>query len=107
METYTNYQTSTLNNLHILLLNQPNLHLRLETFPVFLFLLKLLSPRIEVSTYYLTALRPESSLGSIQAVRSTFLQPLQLLTQKAVFTHCKLHSLSIRQDGAFKGKQLF
>lgn len=45
-------------------------------------------------------------IGSIQAVRSTFDQNLTLLTQKAVFTNCKLKSLSIRQDAAFKGKQL-
>jgi hypothetical protein len=45
-------------------------------------------------------------IGSIQAVSSTFHQHLNLLTQKAVFTHCKLKSISIRQDSAFKGKQL-
>jgi hypothetical protein len=47
-----------------------------------------------------------SIIGSIQAVRSTFLQKLNLLTQKAVFTNCKIQSLAIRQDNAFKGKQV-
>jgi hypothetical protein len=45
-------------------------------------------------------------LGSMQAVRSTFNQHLTLLTQKAVFTSCKIHSLSIQKDQAFKGKQI-
>ena len=44
--------------------------------------------------------------GSLQAVRSTFDRHLNLLTQKAVFTNCKAKSLLIRQDGAFKGKQI-
>lgn len=47
-----------------------------------------------------------SVIGSLQAVRSTFLQNLTLLTQKAVFTNCKIQSLAIRQDSAFKGKQI-
>jgi len=46
-----------------------------------------------------------SIIGSLQATRSIFLRNLNLLTQKAIFTNCKVQSLSIQQDSAFKGKQ--
>ncbi|MES2273698.1 MAG: hypothetical protein V4487_05865 [Chlamydiota bacterium] len=43
--------------------------------------------------------------GSIQAVRSTFQNPITLLTQKAVFTASRLEGITFRKDAAFKGKQ--
>ncbi len=45
-------------------------------------------------------------LGSLQAVRSTFLQPLTILSQKVLFTASRVESLIIRQDASFKGKQI-
>lgn len=44
-------------------------------------------------------------LGSIQAVRSIFKQNITLLTQKAVFTGSTLEGITVRKDGACKGKQ--
>jgi len=44
--------------------------------------------------------------GSLQAVRSTFSKPLTLLTQKAVFTGCKIESIIVKKDTACKGKQV-
>jgi hypothetical protein len=45
-------------------------------------------------------------IGSIQAVRTTFREPITLLTQKGVFTASKLEAITVRQDASFKGKQI-
>ncbi|HSX27110.1 MAG TPA: hypothetical protein VLE89_08925 [Chlamydiales bacterium] len=44
--------------------------------------------------------------GSLQAVHSTFLQPITLLTQKATFTHTKLQGITVQKDQGYKGKQV-
>ena len=53
-----------------------------------------------------TVTQSSSIVGSMQAVRSTFLQSISILTQKAVFTSSRLKSVTFRQDSAFKGKQI-
>jgi len=45
-------------------------------------------------------------MGQIQAVRSTFEKPITILSQKAVFTESKLKEITVKQDSAFKGKQI-
>jgi hypothetical protein len=47
-----------------------------------------------------------SIMGSLQATRSTFREPITILSQKAVFTASKLTGITIKQDSAFKGKQI-
>lgn len=47
-----------------------------------------------------------SIMGSLQAVRSNIQAPITLLCQKAVFTSSKLAGITVKQDGAFKGKQI-
>ncbi len=47
-----------------------------------------------------------SIMGSIQAVRSNIKQPITILSQKAVFTSTKLAGITVKQDSAFKGKQI-
>lgn len=47
-----------------------------------------------------------SVMGSLQATRSTFEQPITLLMQKAVFTASRLEGITVQRDSAFKGKQV-
>ena len=47
-----------------------------------------------------------SILGSLQAVRSIFLEEITILSQKSVFTGCKLAKITVQQDRSFKGKQI-
>lgn len=47
-----------------------------------------------------------SIMGSLQAVRSIFLQNIKILSQKAVFTGCRLEGITVQQDRSFKGKQI-
>jgi len=45
-------------------------------------------------------------MGLIQAVRSTFKKPITILSQRAVFTSSKLEGITVKQDSAYKGKQV-
>ena len=45
-------------------------------------------------------------LGQIQAIGSTFDKPITILSQKAVFTDSKIKQITVKQDSAFKGKQI-
>lgn len=47
-----------------------------------------------------------SIMGSLQAVRSIFLENIKILSQKAVFTSCRLEGITVQQDRSFKGKQI-
>jgi hypothetical protein len=43
--------------------------------------------------------------GSIQTVRSTIKEPITILSHKSVFTASKLKGITVKHDGATKGKQ--
>lgn len=45
-------------------------------------------------------------MGQIQAVRSTFENPITILSQKAVFTESKLKGINVKKDSSYKGKQI-
>jgi len=45
-------------------------------------------------------------MGSVQMVRSNIQKPITILSQKAVFTSSKLTGITVKQDSAFKGKQI-
>ncbi len=45
-------------------------------------------------------------MGSFQAVHSTIEKPITLLSQRAVITNSKLAGITVKQDSAFKGKQV-
>jgi hypothetical protein len=45
-------------------------------------------------------------MGSIQTVRSTIKEPITILSQRSLFTASKLKGITVKQDGAFKGKQI-
>lgn len=47
-----------------------------------------------------------SIMGSFQAVRSQIEAPITFLCQKAVFTKSKLAGITVKQDSAYKGKQI-
>jgi hypothetical protein len=53
-----------------------------------------------------TVTQPSTIIGYLRAQHSTFKAPLTLGAQKAVFTASQLHSLTIRKDDSFKGKQI-
>lgn len=44
-------------------------------------------------------------MGSLQATQSKFLQPITILSQKTLFTSCKLQGITVRKDDSYKGKQ--
>lgn len=44
-------------------------------------------------------------MGSFQATRSKIQEHLTILSQKAVLTNSQLSNLTIKKDGAYKGKQ--
>lgn len=45
-------------------------------------------------------------MGSFQASRSTIEEPITILSQKAVFTASKFAGIKVKQDSAYKGKQV-
>lgn len=45
-------------------------------------------------------------MGSFQATRSKIQEPITILSQKAVFTNSKISGITVKQDSAFKGKQI-
>ena len=45
-------------------------------------------------------------LGQIQAVQTTFEKPLTILSQRAIFTESKLKKIVVKQDCAYRGKQI-
>lgn len=53
-----------------------------------------------------TVEQPSTIIGYLRAQNSQFLAPLTLGAQKAVFTSCKIASLTVRKEDAFKGKQI-
>lgn len=44
--------------------------------------------------------------GAVRTHGSHFQKPVTVCTQKATFTHTKVHSLVIRQEPSYKGKQI-
>lgn len=44
--------------------------------------------------------------GAIQTHSSTFEKPVAICTKKALFTHSKVHSITVRQEPSYKGKQI-
>ncbi len=44
--------------------------------------------------------------GTVRTHNSHFQKPLTICTQKAAFTRTKLHSLTIRKEPSYKGKQI-
>ena len=49
---------------------------------------------------------PSTIMGSLQATRTTFKNPLTILSQKALFTASSLDAITIKKDGGYKGKQI-
>lgn len=47
-----------------------------------------------------------SIMGSLQATRSTFLNSITILSQKAVFTSSRLEGITVQKDTGYKGKQV-
>ncbi len=45
-------------------------------------------------------------LGSLQAVRTKFLNSITILSQKAVFTDSRLEGITVQKDTGYKGKQV-
>lgn len=45
-------------------------------------------------------------MGSFQATRSKIQEPITILSQKAIFTNSKISGITVKQDSAFKGKQI-
>lgn len=44
--------------------------------------------------------------GFLQTHSSTFEKPVSVCTGKALFTHTKIHSITVRKEPSFKGKQI-
>ncbi len=53
-----------------------------------------------------TVLKGVSVMGLIQAIRSTFKEPITILSQRAVFTASTLEGITVKKDSAYKGKQI-
>jgi hypothetical protein len=60
----------------------------------------------EVNLTETTVKKGGTIIGSMQTVRSTIQEPITILSQKAVFTSSKLAGITVKQDSAFKGKQI-
>lgn len=53
-----------------------------------------------------TIKKPSTIVGSLQVSRTTFEQPLTILSPKALFTASHLESITVQKDLSFKGKQV-
>lgn len=47
-----------------------------------------------------------SIIGSLKTHSSTFEKPIAICTKKALFTHSKLDSITVRKEPSYKGKQI-